>query len=153
MGATAACQAAAILRGAIAQRGSARLVVATGNSQDGLIDSLVVLPELDWKRIDVFHLDEYVGIGADHPASFRRWLRTKVVEIVHPNRAHYLAGDAADVERECARYAELLTAAPIDLCFIGFGENGHIAFNDPHAADFTDPGIARTDASPALSLP
>jgi glucosamine-6-phosphate deaminase len=88
-------------------------------------------------------MDEYVGISDKHPASFRLWLKTRVAEVVHPASMHYLGGDAADIDAELKRYAGLLAAAPIDLAFVGFGENGHIAFNDPHEADFNDPKVIK----------
>jgi glucosamine-6-phosphate deaminase len=135
----AALDAVSILRNVLGQRGSARIIVGTGNSQVDLIGALVQASGLDWSRMEVFHMDEYVGMSEDHPASFHRWLRTRVVEIVHPGKVHYMYGDAPDLFRECERYAALLHSAPIDLCFIGFGENGHIAFNDPGVADFHDP--------------
>lgn len=139
MGQAAAHAAAGILGRAIGRSGAARIVVGTGPSQQELIANLVAAPELDWSAIEVFHMDEYTGIGADHPASFRRWLRTHVAERVKPKAVHYMEGDAADLEAECRRYTQLLSAAPIDITFLGFGENGHIAFNDPHVADFNDP--------------
>ena len=135
----AALEAVTLLRGALAKRGAARMIVGTGNSQDDLVHALVQAPGVDWSRMEVFHMDEYVGMSAEHPASFRRWLKTHLVDIVHPGKAHYLQGDAADLSQECERYAALLHSAPIDICFIGFGENGHIAFNDPGVADFHDP--------------
>ncbi len=138
-GEAAAQEAAEILRGALAQHGSARIIVGTGNSQLDMVNALVVAPGLNWRRIEVFHMDEYVGMSEEHPASFRRWLRTHLVDIVHPGEAHYLNGAAADIARECERYAALLHESPIDICFLGFGENGHIAFNDPGVADFHDP--------------
>jgi glucosamine-6-phosphate deaminase len=89
--------------------------------------------------MEIFHMDEYMGMPITHPASFRRWLNEHLVEFVNPGHVHYLAGDAPDIDGECERYGHLLRSAPIDLCIIGFGENGHIAFNDPHVADFDDP--------------
>ena len=139
MGRAAAEYAAAILRG----RREARIIIGTGPSQDETIDAVVAVPGLPWPRITVFHMDEYVGMPADHPESFRRWLRTRVADVVHPGQVHYLGGDAADLEVECRRYAALLQAAPIDIAFLGFGENGHIAFNDPHVADFHDPAAVK----------
>lgn len=135
----AAQKAAAILRAAISTRGRARLIIATGASQDDLIRALVQIPSLDWAAMEIFHMDEYVGIPATHPASFRRWLNTHLVDFMNPGQVHYLAGDAPDIHQECQRYGDLLRSASIDLCLIGFGENGHIAFNDPHVADFDDP--------------
>jgi glucosamine-6-phosphate deaminase len=135
----AALEAAGILRSALGHRGAARIIVGTGNSQVDLIDALVRAPGVDWSRVEVFHMDEYVGMSGEHPASFRRWIKTRLVDIVHPKRTHYLQGDATDLSQECERYTALLHSAPIDICFIGFGENGHIAFNDPSVADFRDP--------------
>lgn len=139
MGRAAAAEAAGVLREAVARRGGARLVVGTGTSQLELVGALVRDGTVDWARIDVLHMDEYVGMPATHPASFRRWLKTHLADRVGPRRVHFMEGDAADPERECRRYADLLRAEPVDLCFVGFGENGHIAFNDPHVADFKDP--------------
>jgi glucosamine-6-phosphate deaminase len=138
LGRAAADLAAQVIRSAITERGRARVIVATGNSQIPLIEALVQ-QDLDWKRVEIFHMDEYAGMAADHPASFRRWIRTRVEERVRPGKANYLAGDAPDLEAEMDRYSQLLNEAPIDLAFVGFGENGHIAFNDPHVADFNDP--------------
>ena len=139
MGVAAAAQAASILREAVRARGHATIIVGTGNSQLELIDALGAERDIDWKSIEIFHLDEYVGVPANHPASFRRWLKTHLADKVHPGKVHYIEGDAADLEKELARYGALLSARSIDLSFVGFGENGHIAFNDPHVADFSDP--------------
>lgn len=138
LGAAAAQQAAGWIHDAIAQSGRARIVVATGNSQLALIGALVRQQGVDWKRVDVFHMDEYVGISRDHPASFRKWIRTRVEEVVRPGSVEYLDGDAPHLDAEIARYARLLSASPVDLAFVGIGENGHIAFNDPAVADFED---------------
>ena len=132
-----------MLRDAIGRRGSARIVVATGPSQKDLIRSLVVEPGLEWRALEVFHMDEYVGMTSVHPASFRRWLKEELVDVVHPGTVHYMAGDARDLTEECRRYGDLLVANPVDITFLGFGENGHIAFNDPHVADFNDPLIVK----------
>ncbi len=138
LGDAAAADAGEILRAAIACQGRARIIVGTGNSQNEVIAALCSAA-LEWSAIEVFHMDEYAGIPEDHPASFRRWLRTHLVEHVHPGAAHYVRGDAPDLEQECRRYAALLAAAPIDITFFGIGENGHIAFNEPGQADFADP--------------
>lgn len=143
MGQAAAAAAAEIIAAALASRGSARIVIGTGPSQVTVIGALVRLPSLDWSRVEVFHLDEYVGISPDHPASFRRWLKEQVADVVQPASVHYLNGDAAYPDAECRRYAGLLDAAPVDVMFLGFGENGHIAFNDPGVADFADPLLVR----------
>ncbi len=139
----AADAAAEILRDTIAQNGSVRIAISTGNSQLQFIDALVTEPGIDWNRIEAFHLDEYSGIAAAHPASFRLWVRKNLAERVPLAAAHYLAGDAADTQAECRRYAALMSGRRIDLGFVGIGENGHIAFNDPHEADFADPKPVR----------
>ena len=138
-GQAAAEKAAEIIRAAIRQKGHARIIIATGNSQLPVVKHLVKATDLDWGAVEVFHMDEYVGIDARHPASFRLWLRTELADVVQPGAMHYLQGDADDLEAEMRRYAAKLAEGPIDLCFPGFGENGHIAFNDPHVADFSDP--------------
>jgi glucosamine-6-phosphate deaminase len=139
MGLAAAADAAALIRKAVADRGSARIMVATGNSQLDLIDALVKHPMVPWKNTQIFHMDEYLGIAADHPASFRYWIRKRMEEPLHGIPVNYIEGDAADPEVEIRRYSQLLQQGPVDLAFVGFGENGHIAFNDPPVADFQDP--------------
>jgi glucosamine-6-phosphate deaminase len=139
LGATAARHAAAALRDAIATRGRAHAMFATGNSQFEFLDALVTEPSVDWTRVVGFHMDEYVGIGADHPASFRRYLRERLVSRVPFAAFHDIDGDAPDLDAECDRYATLLRTHPLDLCCLGIGENGHLAFNDPPVADFADP--------------
>jgi glucosamine-6-phosphate deaminase len=138
--ALAAAEAAgATLRDCLRQRGEARIMVGTGNSQLAMIRALVRLPDIEWSKVDAFHLDEYVGLAADHPASFRHWIRKNFAEQVHPRSVHYLEADVADLEAMMGAYGRRLLAAPVDLAFVGIGENGHIAFNDPHVADFEDP--------------
>lgn len=143
MGAAASVQTAKIINQAIAEREEARIMVATGNSQDDFVAALTARDDIDWSRVTCFHMDEYIGISDDHSASFRRWLRTKVEEVVHPKAMHYLAGDAEDIDAEIHRYTELLLEGPLDAAFVGFGENGHIAFNDPPFADFNDPAMLK----------
>ena len=143
LGEAAAREAAEIIRATTARNRRARIIVATGNSQLALIGALVRRKDVDWKSVEVFHMDEYIGISPDHPSSFRYWIRTRVEEVVHPARVNYLDGDASDIDAEIARYSGLLNAGPIDLAFVGFGENGHIAFNDPPVADFEDPAMVK----------
>lgn len=135
----AAGEAARILRDSIASRGKARMVVSTGNSQLDFIETLVGAKDVNWRRVEALHLDEYVGMAMSHPASFRLWLKTRVADRVPLLAMHYLNGDAGDAGVECERYAAVLEAEPVDVGFIGIGENGHIAFNDPAVADFNDP--------------
>ncbi len=143
MGLGAAEQAAALIRKAVDERGSARIMVATGNSQLDVIDALVRQPGVPWDATEIFHMDEYLGVAADHPASFRRWIRERVEQPLHGVRVNYIEGDAPDPDAEIRRYTQLLLAGPIHLAFVGFGENGHIAFNDPPVADFQDPKVMR----------
>ena len=139
MAAAAAAEAADILRDAVNKRGVANAMFATGNSQFAFIDALFeVTPRVPWDSVVVFHMDEYVGVGPDHPAGFRNWIQSRIVDRVHPLEAHLLDG-LAPADDECARYAALLLAHPLDLCCLGIGENGHLAFNDPGVADFDDP--------------
>jgi len=114
-------------------------ILATGNSQIRFLERLIALGGIDWSRITLFHMDEYLGIEATHKASFRRYMRERVEARVKPRKFHYIEGDALLPLNECKRYAELLTAQPIDLCCLGVGENGHLAFNDPPVADLNDP--------------
>jgi glucosamine-6-phosphate deaminase len=127
------------LSSAIQRQGSAAAILATGNSQLRFLKLLSTAGGVDWSRVTLFHMDEYLGVPADHPACFRRYMREKVESLVHPKVFNYLAGDADEPLDECARYAALLRAQPIDLCCMGIGENGHLAFNDPHVCRFDDP--------------
>jgi len=135
MGAAAAARAASILGEAIDARGRAHVIAATGASQFAFLDSLTRVSDVDWARVVFFHLDEYVGLPEDHPASFRRYLRERIVERVRPGAFHFVRGDAPDPQAECRRVGELIRRHPIDVAFVGIGENGHLAFNDP-PADF-----------------
>jgi glucosamine-6-phosphate deaminase len=131
----AAGQAAGWLSAAIARHGEATLVLATGASQFEMLDSLVTQP-VDWSRVTAFHLDEYIGLPASHPAGFRRYLKRRFVDKVPALRAfHYVNGEAEDPAAECARLGALLADRRVDVACIGIGENGHLAFNDP-PADF-----------------
>jgi glucosamine-6-phosphate deaminase len=135
----AAAQAATVMRGAAETRGAAHVMFATGNSQIEFVRALIEdTPDVPWEHTIVFHMDEYVGVGPDHPAGFQRWIRERITDAAHPRVAHYLDG-LAPPDSECERYAELLRRHPLDLCCLGIGENGHLAFNDPPVADFDDP--------------
>jgi len=135
LGRAAAARAALVIAEAVARAGRARVITATGASQFEFLDALVATKGLDWSKVEMFHLDEYVGIPETHPASFRRYLRERIEARVHPAAFHFLAGDAANPTGECRRVGALLQHAPIDVAFVGIGENGHLAFNDP-PADF-----------------
>ncbi|MBD6617889.1 glucosamine-6-phosphate deaminase [Komarekiella sp. 'clone 1'] len=127
------------LQDVLAQQDTAAVLLATGNSQLKFLDALITLGGVDWSRITLFHLDEYLGIAADHAASFRRYMRERVEQRVEPKKFHYIEGDTLQPVAECDRYTKLLQAQLIDLCCLGIGENGHLAFNDPSVADFQDP--------------
>ena len=122
----------------IDRQGAAAAILASGASQIKLLDRLTTVGEIDWGRVTFFHLDEYLGIGGTHPASFQTYMREKVSEKVAIRKFNYLAGDPIEPIAECDRYSQLLSAQSIDLCFLGIGETGHIAFNDPEVADFND---------------
>jgi len=134
LGAAAAGDAAAIINQAIRERGVAYVIAATGASQFEFLDSLAREP-VDWTKVTFFHLDEYVGLPESHPASFRRYLKERIVSRVHPRAFHFIDGEADDVQDECRRVGELITQQTVDVAFAGIGENGHLAFNDP-PADF-----------------
>ncbi|PSB48241.1 glucosamine-6-phosphate deaminase [Chamaesiphon polymorphus] len=126
------------LSATIDRQGSAAAILASGASQIKLLKDLTTFGEIDWGRLTLFHLDEYLGIGGTHPASFQLFMREMVAQKVALRQFHYLAGDTLEPIAECDRYDRLLSAQPIDLCFLGIGETGHIAFNDPEVADFND---------------
>lgn len=130
----AAVQAATAIRGAIKDRGLARIVAATGSSQFDFLEALTATAAIDWQKVELFHLDEYIGIPMSHPASFCRYLQERLIDKAGITRLHLLNG--SDQPGEIIRRAsEAIKAAPIDVTFAGIGENGHLAFNDP-PADF-----------------
>lgn len=138
MGAAAAADMARLLRAAVRERGHANVILATGNSQLAFLRALRVAPDVDWARVNVFHMDEYIGIDPDHRASFPRFLREHFLGHVDA-RFFPISGDAARVAATCAEYERLLREHPADAVALGWGENGHLAFNDPPYADFEDP--------------
>jgi glucosamine-6-phosphate deaminase len=141
-GAAAAAELAELLREAVAARGRASVIMATGNSQLSLYEALRGLPDVPWGRVSVFHMDEYIGMAEDHPQSFRRYMREKLVDTVRPAAFFGIAGDAPDVGAELSRYTQLLEEHNPDVCVLGIGENGHLAFNDP-PADFDESRLAK----------
>jgi glucosamine-6-phosphate deaminase len=134
LGQAAARDAAAIINHAIAERNSAYVIAATGASQFEFLDALMLAP-VDWTKVTFFHLDEYVGLLESHPASFRRYLKERIVSRVHPHAFYFIDGEADDVHDECRRIGQIITQQTVDVAFVGIGENGHLAFNDP-PADF-----------------
>jgi glucosamine-6-phosphate deaminase len=132
LGANAAEQAAATIRRAIQQKSKARIIAATGASQFEFLEALTAQPNIDWSKVEMFHLDEYVGIPPTHPASFSRYLRERLIGKTGITNYHLLSGE--DNPAEVIRITgQALRSAPIDIAFVGIGENGHLAFNDPPA--------------------
>ena len=138
LGKAAADFAAEQIDKAVREKGTARVIFATGASQFEFLSAVVEKP-VQWSQVHAFHLDEYIGLPTDHPASFRRYLRERLFDRVRPGQVCFLDGNATNLEAECERYGARLREAEIDLACIGIGENGHIAFNDPPVADFNDP--------------
>jgi len=139
MGKAAAEEAAKILVDAIRKKGKATFIAATGASQfeflENLTKNLTSISSIDWSKTSMFHLDEYVGLPETHPASFRRYLKERLINKVHPGNVHLIKGDAENPESECERLGKIIKQKEIDVAFVGIGENGHLAFNDP-PADF-----------------
>jgi glucosamine-6-phosphate deaminase len=134
LGAAAAAQAAESLRDTLGKRGNARIIAATGASQFEFLEELTSLPDISWESVEMFHLDEYVGLPATHPASFQKYLKERLIQKTGLAKYHLLEGDH-DPHRVIEAVGRELNSAPIDLAFVGIGENGHLAFNDP-PADF-----------------
>lgn len=151
MGAAAASVARDVLQAALAERGEANLILATGNSQLTFLHALRDLSGIDWATVRVFHMDEYLGIAPDHPASFPRFLREHILDAVKPGAFYPVPGQPEDVATACQTYAALLKQYPADLVALGFGENGHLAFNDPPYADFDDPELVKVVALDEVS--
>ena len=134
LAAAAAEQASSAIRGAINERKLARIIAATGNSQMEFLDALTRDSRIDWSKVEMFHLDEYVGLPVTHPASFRKYLFERLIHRVGITRYHLLDG-TIDPAQAIRSVAHALQSCPIDVAFVGIGENGHLAFNDP-PADF-----------------
>ena len=134
----AAHTASTKLREAITAHGHASFIVATGASQFDFLAALTADTAIDWDKTTMFHLDEYIGIPETHPASFRKYLRERLVDIVQPGTVHFLNGETDTPQAECARLNQIISQHQIDVAFVGIGENGHLAFNDPPADFETD---------------
>lgn len=139
LGAAAGKDAADRIRKVIAARGQANVILATGTSQFETLRYLIDQKDIEWDKVVMFHLDEYIGLPVMHAASFRKYLQERFLAKVAPLKAAYLVnGEAASIEEECSRLGKLITEHPIDVALVGIGENGHLAFNDP-PADFATP--------------
>jgi len=139
MGMAATEEVVDLMKKAIQVRGHANIIIATGNSQLSFLEALSAREDMDWSYINVFHMDEYVGIPADHPASFPLFLHRHIIDKVKPRNFYPIVGQTKDPEETCHRYEKLLRENPADLCALGIGENGHLAFNDPPLARFDEP--------------
>jgi len=133
MGEEAAKKGASLIRDAITQKGEANIILATGASQFEML-SFLVQEDVDWAKVTAFHLDEYIGLPISHPASFRKYLKERFADKVPIRKFHYVNGEGNPIE-ECKRLGKIISEHPIDVAFVGIGENGHLAFNDP-PADF-----------------
>ena len=131
------------LQSLLEQQDTVSIILATGNSQLEFLDAIATGDRLDWSRIVLFHLDEYLGISAEHPSSFRYYLHHKLERRVQPKTFNYIQGDALQPLAECDRYSQLLQQQKIDLCMLGIGDSGHLAFNEPSVANFNDSEVIK----------
>ncbi|SDP50610.1 glucosamine-6-phosphate deaminase [Phyllobacterium sp. OV277] len=138
LGATGAELGAAAIRQAIAQKGKASIIVATGASQFELLQNLVAAEDIDWSKVTAFHLDEYVGMDITHPASFRKYLQVRFIAPLGGKVTFYPVNAEIDPQAEAQRLSKIIAEHDIDVCFAGIGENCHLAFNDPPADFDTD---------------
>jgi glucosamine-6-phosphate deaminase len=148
MAEAAGSDAASTIRAAISQRGEARIIAATGASQFAFLDVLTKAKGIDWSRVEMFHLDEYVGLSEEAPASFCRYLRERLIDKVGLTRYHLIDG-TLDPKVAIERVSAEIRKAPIDVAFVGVGENGHLAFNDPPADFETDEAYIVVDLDEA----
>jgi len=139
MGEKVAVQVAEALKSALETKETANIILATGNSMLAFMAALSKIQGIPWQRVNIFHMDEYLGMADTHPASFRRYIQKNIVDHVSPKAYYGIVGDAWDASAECRRYEKLLVDNPADICCLGIGEHGHLAFNDPPVADFSDP--------------
>jgi len=138
IGRAAARKVAELFKKVLLEKSLVRFIAATGVSQFEFLEVLTHLESIEWNRAVMFHLDEYIGLSARHPASFRKYLTDRLINRVNLHEVHIINGDAPDPEREIGRLNELISKEPIDIAFVGIGENGHLAFNDPPADFETD---------------
>jgi glucosamine-6-phosphate deaminase len=136
LGEIAGKKAATLIRYALNERDAATIILATGTSQFETLRQLVAEADIDWAKVTMFHLDEYVGLSEKHPASFRRYLRERFIDQV-PIKKYYLINGEAESSAECSRLNGLISKLAVDVALVGIGENGHLAFNDP-PADFNN---------------
>jgi len=138
LGRAAGTAAAQIIRDSIGAHGSASIILATGISQFETLNQLVSEKNIEWDKVVMFHLDEYIGLPVTHPASFRKYLQERFLSIVPALKSAFLINGETDAKAECDRLGDLITKYPVDVALVGIGENGHLAFNDPPADFDTD---------------
>ena len=143
MGACAGQEVAAAMKQLLAEKDHINVMFAAAPSQNETLAVLIGDPEIDWSRVNAFHMDEYVGLEPIHPAGFRNFLNRAIFGLKDFKSVNLLNGNADDPKREADRYSRLLQDNPLDICILGVGENGHIAFNDPPVADFEDPAFVK----------
>lgn len=143
MGNCAGNDAAAAIRDVIAQKGTANVMFAAAPSQNEVLSALCERMDIDWTKVNAFHMDEYIGLDPQHPAGFRNFLRKAIFNAFPFRSVNLLNGNAAEPRAEADRYGKLLRENPIDICLCGIGENGHIAFNDPMTANFADSKLVK----------
>ncbi len=143
MGKAASTAVASAIRGLLEIQQEVNLIFAAAPSQNELLEGLVGGKNIAWDRVNAFHMDEYIGLPEDAPQRFGNFLKERLFAKLPFRSVHYLDGVAADPEKECRRYTDLLTRHPTDIVCMGIGENCHIAFNDPHVADFDDPAMVK----------
>ena len=143
LGTQAGQDAAACLRGLLREKETVNVMFAAAPSQNETLAALCAAEGIDWARVNAFHMDEYIGLNEDHPAGFRNFLRRAIFDRLPLGRVYLLNGGAKDAQAAAREYEELLRAHPLDLCLCGIGENGHLAFNDPPAADFEERALVK----------
>lgn len=143
MGAEAGKAAAACIRQLLKQKEEVNVIFAAAPSQNETLGTLIEEPGIEWERVNAYHMDEYVGLDAKHPAGFRNYLNRTIFTKLPFRSVNLINGNAEDAMAEAKRYGELLKEHPADICLLGVGENGHLAFNDPEVADFHDSVLAK----------
>lgn len=143
MGRAAAHAAAECLRALLGEKDAVNMIFAAAPSQNETLKYLAAEKDIDWQRVNAFHMDEYIGLPAGAPQAFGRYLKEHIFDLVPFRSVNLIDASATDIDAECARYAALLKEYPADIVCLGIGENGHIAFNDPGVADFNDPCLVK----------
>ena len=143
MGECAGAEAAACMKKLLSEKEEINVIFAAAPSQNETLATLCADKDIDWSRINAFHMDEYIGLEETHPASFRNFLRRSIFDRFPFKTVNLINGNAESIDEEIARYTKLMNDHPADICILGVGENGHIAFNDPWVADFDDPAVIK----------